>query len=49
MIFSSLTKQIEFWSRICKIAEENPDLPFFMILDILIANQEAVVDEYVFI
>jgi hypothetical protein len=40
--------QIENWSRISKIAEENPDLPFFMILDILIADQEAVVDEYVF-
>jgi hypothetical protein len=40
--------QIEYWSRIGKIAEENPDLPFFMILDILIADQEAVVGEYVF-
>lgn len=48
MIFSSVPKQIEFWSRICKIAEENPDLPFFMIRDILIADQEAVVGEYVF-
>ncbi len=48
MVFSSVPKQIECWSRICKIAEENPDLPFFMILDILIADQEAVVDEYVF-
>ena len=44
----SVPKQIEYWSRIGKIAEENPDLPFFMILDILIADQEAVVDEYVF-
>ncbi|NQW85022.1 MAG: hypothetical protein HQ450_13845, partial [Alcaligenaceae bacterium] len=35
-------KQIEYWSQIGKIAEENPDLPFFMIRDILIADQEAV-------
>ena len=44
----SLPKQIEHWSRIGKIAEENPDLPFSMIRDILIADQEAVVGEYVF-
>jgi len=48
MIFLSVPKQIEYWSRIGKIAEENPDLPFFMILEILIADQEAVVGEYVF-
>jgi hypothetical protein len=40
--------QIEYWSRIGKVVEENPDLSFFMILDILIADQEAVVGEYVF-
>ena len=44
----SVPKQIEYWSQIGKIAEENPDLPFFMIRDILIADQEAVVGEYVF-
>ena len=44
----SVPKQIEYWSKIGKIAEENPDLPFFMIRDILIADQEAVVGEYVF-
>jgi ParD-like antitoxin of type II bacterial toxin-antitoxin system len=44
----SVSKQIEYWSKIGKIAEENPDLPFFVIRDILIADQEAVVGEYVF-
>ena len=44
----SVPKQIEYWSQIGKIAEENPDLPFFMIRDILIADQEAVIGEYVF-
>lgn len=37
----SVPKQIEYWSRIGKIAEENPDLPFEFIKDILIAQQEA--------
>ena len=44
----SLPKQIEYWSQIGKIAEENPDLPYAMIRDILIADQEEVVGEYVF-
>lgn len=44
----SLPKQIEYWSQIGKIAEENPDLPFTMIRDILIADQEEVVGEYEF-
>ena len=44
----SVPKQIEYWSQIGKIAEENPDLPFSMIRDILIADQEAPAGEYVF-
>ncbi len=44
----SVPKQIEYWSQIGKIAEENPDLPFVMIRDILIADQEEVVGEYEF-
>ena len=36
----SLPKQIEYWSRIGKIAEENPDLPYSFIKDILLAKQE---------
>lgn len=44
----SVPKQIEYWSRIGKIAEENPDLPFAMIRDILVAQQEAAVEEYRF-
>ena len=42
----SVPKQIEYWSKIGKIAEENPDLPFTMILDILKADQEEPVGEY---
>jgi hypothetical protein len=44
----SVPKQIEYWSRIGKIAEENPDLPFAMIRDILIAEQEEATSEYRF-
>ena len=44
----SVPKQIEHWSQIGKIAEENPDLPFSMIREILIADQEEPVGEYEF-
>jgi hypothetical protein len=44
----SLPKQIEYWSRMGKIAEENPDLPFSMIKDILIARQEDADEDYTF-
>ena len=44
----SVPKQIEYWSKIGKIAAENPDLPFSVIRDILIADQEEPVGEYQF-
>lgn len=44
----SVPKQIEYWSRMGKIAEENPDLPFSMIRDILVADEEEPVGEYRF-
>jgi hypothetical protein len=37
----SVPKQIEYWSRIGKIAEENPDLPFAFIQAALLSKQEA--------
>ena len=36
----SVPKQIEYWSRIGKIAKENPDLPYSFIKDIFLAQQE---------
>jgi hypothetical protein len=48
VVHRSVPKQIEYWSQIGKIAEENPDLPFAMIRDILIADQEAPSGEYQF-
>jgi len=44
----SVPKQIEYWSQIGRIAAENPDLPFSVIRDILIADQEEPVGEYPF-
>jgi hypothetical protein len=43
-------KQIEYWSRIGKMAEENPDLPFSLLKDIMLAQKEmadGVVEPYV--
>ena len=44
----SLPKQIEYWSRIGKIAEENPDLPFSLIRDIMLAREEGDAEVYEF-
>ena len=44
----SVPKQIQYWSQIGKIVTDNPDLPFSVIRDILIADQEAPADEYPF-
>ena len=44
----SVPKQIEHWSKIGKVVEENPDLPFSMIRDILLADQGVAVSEYKF-
>ena len=44
----SVPKQIEYWSQIGKIVTENPDLPFSVIRDILIADQEPPAGEYPF-
>lgn len=37
----SVAGQIEHWAKIGKIAEENPDLTYEFIKDILIAQQEV--------
>lgn len=44
----SVPKQIEHWSRMGKIAEENPDLPFSMIKDVLRARSEEASEDYAF-
>lgn len=36
----SVPKQIEYWSQIGKLAEENPDLPFSFIQETLLAIEE---------
>lgn len=37
----SLPKQIEYWSRIGKIAEENPELQYSFIKEILLGLEES--------
>lgn len=36
----SVSMQIEHWARIGKIAEENPDLPYTFIEDVLLGKAE---------
>ena len=37
----SVPKQIEYWARLDKAAEENPDMPISMIQDVFISLEEA--------
>jgi hypothetical protein len=37
----SVTGQIEYWAKIGKISEENPDFNYEFIKDILIAKEES--------
>lgn len=36
----SITKQIEYWAKIGKVALENPDLPISFIMGTLLAKEE---------
>ena len=47
----SLAGQIEYWARVGKLVEENPDLTYEFIKDILIAEKEVEagkVEPYIF-
>ena len=51
MFHRSVPRQIEYWVKIGKIAEENPDLSYNFIKDTLMALEEVKrgeVEEYVF-
>lgn len=37
----SVPKQIEYWTRIGRLAEANPDLAYGFIRDVLLSKQEA--------
>jgi ParD-like antitoxin of type II bacterial toxin-antitoxin system len=37
----SIPKQIEYWARLGKAVEENPDLPLNMVMNLLISLEEA--------
>lgn len=48
-VFSrSVPKQIEHWARVGRIAEENPELNYHMIMDILLAIDEEEAEPYTF-
>lgn len=42
----SIAGQIEHWAKIGKLAEENPDLTYDFIKNILIAQQEAAAGDF---
>ncbi|MEI7642622.1 MAG: hypothetical protein EB067_08775 [Actinobacteria bacterium] len=44
----SVPKQIEFYFRMARVAEENPELSFKLIREILIAQADEAVEEYQF-
>ena len=47
----SITGQIEYWAKIGKIAEENPDLTYSLIKEILLGIREldqGIMSEYQF-
>ena len=37
----SVPNQIEYWARLGKVAEENPDLPINMLQDMLVSIEEV--------
>ena len=43
----SVPKQIEYWARLGKAIDDNPDLPLQFIKDTLLAAQEAKVGQLV--
>lgn len=44
----SISEQIEYWSKIGKISEENPDLTFSFVEEILAAELGPIIGEYSF-
>ena len=44
----SVPKQIEFYFKMALVAEANPDLSFTLIREILKADAEEAVEEYIF-
>jgi hypothetical protein len=40
----SVAEQIEYWARLGKVTEENPDLPIRMLQDMLVSMEEVKAD-----
>jgi hypothetical protein len=37
----SLGSQLSYWAKVGKMAEENPDLPFYFIREVMLSHEEA--------
>jgi hypothetical protein len=44
----SVPRQIEFYFKMALVAEDNPDLSFSLIREILLAKSEPATEEYIF-
>ena len=42
----SVPKQIEYWARLGKVVEDNPDMPLQLIKDTLLSIEEAKVNQH---
>jgi hypothetical protein len=40
-VHRSVAEQIEYWARLGKVAEENPDLPINVLQDMLLSMEEV--------
>jgi len=42
----SIPRQIEYWARLGKVAEENPDLPIKTLQDMLVSIEEVKANQF---
>ena len=45
LMHRSMAGQIEYWAKMGEILEENPDLSFQFVQDILVGREEAVAED----
>ncbi len=39
--YRSLPKQIEYWAKVVQMVEDNPDIPFSFIKDVMLAAEQV--------
>lgn len=47
LMHRSMAGQIEYWAKMGEILEDNPDLSFQFVQDILVGREEAVAEELI--